>query len=115
MNRLIHYDVITSVSVTHYKSITKAPDIKRLEGKYYQIGASAAVPIEGIPFAGAGDIMLIPDERLNTTYYGITQNMGVGSPGVESHVEWGTTGTVPHTEFNIFDVAQSIYSDIMRW
>ena len=38
-----------------------------------------------------------------------------GSPGGEFHVEWGKTFTIPGTEFNIFDVSESIYRKIMEW
>ena len=30
-------------------------------------------------------------------------------------VEWGKTFTIPGTEFNIFDVSESIYRKIMEW
>ena len=50
-------------------------------------------------------------------YYGATLTGGVaaGSPGGEFHVEWGKNFTIPGTEFNIFDVSESIYRKIMEW
>ena len=104
-----------SFSITRYKSITNAPSIDKLNGTYYQVGGSVAVPIEVIPFAAGGDVMIVPDSELNAAYVGITGNVGFGIPGAEGHVEWGETVTLPNTRFNLFDVAQSVYIKIMEW
>ena len=79
------------------------------------MGGSIATPIKGIPVAAGGDIMFMPDPELNTGYVGLTGNIGVGTPGKEFHVEWGTTFTLPMTQFNIYDVAQFMYIKIMEW
>ena len=52
----------------------------------------------------------------NTTYYGSTRtdSVGLASPGVEFHAEFGMTGTVQNTQFNIFDEARKIYIKIME-
>lgn len=103
------------VSVTRYTSVTNAPDIDRTNGEGYQVGGSLGVPIEMVPMAIGGDIMIMPDSEANDVYYGATGNVGLGTPGGEIHVEIGTTGTVPGTRFNAYDIAQSIYIEIMEW
>lgn len=95
--------------------MTNAPRIDKLEKSYCQIGGSIAAPIEGIPLAGGGDIVFMPDEELNTFYFGLTNNIGVGTPGGELHVEWGETFTWNATRFNIFDIARDVYIKIMEW
>lgn len=53
----------------------------------------------------------------NKTYYGgtLTGGFAWGEPGGEFHVEWGTTVTLPKTQFNIYDVAKSVYIKIKEW
>ena len=102
-------------SITAYKTVTNAPSIDKLEGSGYQIGGSVGVPVYGFPAVTGGDFNIIPDSVLNTTYYGTTTNMGVGTPGGEFHVEWGETVTWDATRFNIFDVVEDIYIRIMEW
>ena len=59
--------------------------------------------------------MFMPDPALNTGYFGLTGNVGFGTPGKEFHVEWGTTVTLPHTQFKVYEVARSVYIKIMEW
>ena len=103
------------ISITRYQSVTNAPNIDKLNGAYYQVGGSMAVPVEGIPVAVGGDVMFMPDAELNTEYFGLTGNVGFGTPGMEFHVEWGTTVTLPRTQFNVYEVARSVYIKIMEW
>ena len=104
-----------SASVTLYQSITNAPNIYKLNGLSYQIGGSMGGCVYGIPLAVNGDINIIPDNDLNTTYGGITTCGGIGTPGGEFHVEWGETNTLDKMHFNIYDVAEQIYIKIMEW
>lgn len=104
-----------SISITRYRSVTNAPNINKLNDSYYQIGGSIAMPIEGVPVAAGGDVMFMPDPELNTTYFGLTGNIGFGTPGKELHSEWGTTVTLPYTKFNIYDFAKAVYIKIMEW
>ena len=68
-----------------------------------------AVPVDvGI------DFNIIPDNNSNQLYFGATSNVGVGA-SCELHVEWGETATWYQTQFNIFDVARTIYVKIMEW
>ena len=60
-------------------------------------------------------VMFMPDPALNTRYFGLTGNVGFGTPGKEFHVEWGTTVTLPYTQFNVYEVARSVYIKIMEW
>ena len=105
------------ISITRYQSVTNAPNIDKLNDVYYQYqaGGSIAVPIEGVPVAAGGDVMFMPDPELNTRYFGLTGNVGFGTPGKEFHVEWGKTGTLPHPQFNVYEVARSVYIKIMEW
>ena len=103
------------ISITRYQSVTNAPNIDKLNDVYYQAGGSIAVPIEGVPVAAGGDVMFMPDPELNTRYFGLTGNVGFGTPGKEFHVEWGKTGTLPHPQFNVYEVARSVYIKIMEW
>ena len=103
------------ISITRYKSVTNAPKIDKLNDAYYQVGGSIAAPIEGVYVAAGGDVVFMPDSELNTGYFGSTENLGFGTPGKELHVEWGTTDTLRNTQFNIYDVARSVYIKIMEW
>ena len=103
------------VSFTGYQSIANAPSIEKLEGSGYQIGGSIGVPVYNVPIAAGGDVNIIPDEALGTTYYGLTGNLGFGTPGGEIHAEWGNTATWGITKFNVFDMANVGYIKIMEW
>ena len=106
-----------SISISGYRSITNAPSINELNGMGYQIGGSAIISVEGVPVAVGGDFNIIPDLERNRTYYGgtLTGGLAAGSPSGEFHIEWGTTVTLPKTQFNIYDVARSVYIKIMEW
>ena len=104
-----------SASFTAYSSVTNAPSIDKLNGIGYQIGGSAGIPVYGVPLAVGGDFNIIPDTDKNTVYLGATANAGVGVPGAEFHVEMGYTETLDATQFNIWEVARSIYIVIMEW
>lgn len=68
-----------------------------------------------IPLADLSPV--IPDSKRNKTYYGgtLTRGLAVGTSGAEFHVEWGTTVSLPNTQFNIYDLARSVYIKIMEW
>lgn len=57
--------------------------------------------------------MFMPDPDLNTGYFGLTGNVGFGTPGKELHIEWGTTDTL--AQFNVYDVARFVCIKIMEW
>ena len=102
-------------SITTYQMVTNAQSIKKLEDAGYQMGGSMGIPVYGVPIATGGDFNIIPDTELNKTYLGVTSNVGVGTPGIEFHVEWGETATWRQTQFNVFDSAKTIYVKIMEW
>ena len=106
-----------AISFSSYKSMTNAPSINELNGLGYQVGGSAIILVDNVPVAVGGDFNIIPDLERNRTYYGatVTRGVAIGKPGGEFHVEWGTTTTLPKTQFNIFDVARDIYAKIMEW
>ena len=105
----------SGVSITAYQSITNAPNVNKLEGSAYQLGASGGVPINGFPFAMGCDLEIIPDSNLNTSYLGLTTNLGIGTPGGELHVSKSKTNTWNNIQFNVFDIAEKIYNRIMEW
>ncbi|MBR5285489.1 MAG: RHS repeat-associated core domain-containing protein [Clostridia bacterium] len=102
-------------SITAYQTVTNAPNIDKLNGGSYQIGGSAGAIIYGVPVSAGGDLNIIPDKDLDNTYYGVTTNVGFGTPGAEFHVEWSETTTQNHTRFNVFEAAKRVYSWIMEW
>ena len=83
--------------------------------RYYDPAIGWWINADGVIADVGGDIMFIPDKESKATYWGKTRNFGVGTPGTEVLVEWGTTGTIPRTSFNLFDVAKSVYTKIMEW
>ena len=101
------------MSVTAYQTVTNAQTIHDLNGPGYQIGGSVGVPVYGIPLVVGGDFNILPNSK-NTNYYGVTTNVGFGTPGAEFHVEWGETQTYT-TQFNIFDWMKTVYTEIMGW
>ena len=103
-----------SCSGSLFVSMTDAPDIYALNGQTAQFGGSFATMVDWLPAYLGGDIMIIPSEN-SRVYYGLTSNVGIGTPGNEFHVEWGETRTVPGTSFNIYDKARSIYHSILDW
>lgn len=103
-------------SVTRYSSITNAPGYEALNGPGYQVGGAFAFPVSGVPVAVGGDFNIIENTNdPGKSYYGITGNVGFGTPGGEMHVLWGETQTIEGTQFNIFEVASDIYTRIMEW
>ena len=103
------------ISFTGYRTVTNASNIKKLEGPSYQIGGSVGVPIYGVPITAGGDFNIVPDNKSNKTYFGITNNVGFGTPGREFHIDWGETSTIKGSGFNIFTLAKIIYKKIMEW
>ena len=104
-----------SGSITGYTSMTNAKDISALEGLYFQLGGTIAVPILEIPFAFGGDMMILPNQESGKNYFGLTRNLGFGTPGQEFHVEWGSTATLASTRINLYDIAQDVYRKILEW
>ena len=94
-------------SIMAYSLRTNAPDAIDLEGLGYQIGGSFSAGVT-VGF----DFNIIPSSQ--KTYYGISENIGVGTPGAELHVVWGETRSL-NKKYNVFDVAESVYVKIMEW
>ena len=99
-----------SVAASFYGSITNAPSINELNGSGYQIGKSVLIPTDRIPIVLGNDFNIIPDTQRHRMYYGTTYTIGTGygSPGGEFHIEWGETGTIRQTQFNLFNIARYI-------
>ena len=62
--------------------------------------------------AGGADLNIIPDPSQKTTYFGATTCLGIGSPGVEAHIERSYTTTWNCTRYNVFALAEYIYIKI---
>lgn len=78
------------------------------------IGGSIFVPVEGIPIGKGAELNIIPDNDLQTSYYGITTMTGIAtSAGWEAHA--GQSGTITIFSFNIFDVGRDVYRTVMEW
>ena len=84
--------------------------IDKLEGDGYQIGVTIAALLFAIPMAIGGDFNVIPDSEQNTSYYGVTTNVGFGTPGAEVHAEKTKTTTLNNTRFNIFNILNALFS-----
>ena len=102
-------------SITTYTTVTNAPSVDNLTGLGYQIGGSFGALIYDVPVTGGLDFNIIPDPDENQIYYGITENVGFGTPGGEFHVEWGETASWEATRVNVFDIAKGLYIKIMEW
>ena len=86
-----------------------------VSSRYYDPEIGRWINADNVIAGVGGDVMFMPDPALNTGYFGLTGNVGFGTPGKEFHVEWGTTVTLPHTQFNVYEVARSVYIKIMEW
>ena len=86
-----------------------------VSSRYYVPEIGRWINADNVIAGVGGDVMFMPDPVLNTGYFGLTGNVGFGTPGKEFHVEWGTTGTLPHPQFNVYEVARSVYIKIMEW
>ena len=86
-----------------------------VSSRYYVPEIGRWINADNVIAGVGGDVMFMPDPVLNTGYFGLTGNVGFGTPGKEFHVEWGTTVTLPYTQFNVYEVARSVYIKIMEW
>ena len=88
------------LSLTSYHLATNAPEISDLEDTGYQLGGLKGIPIGYVPVAVGGDFNIIPNSKEeNKYYYGISDNVGLGSS--ELHVIWGDTWTIKKTQHNV--------------
>ena len=102
-----------SISASIFVAVTNAASVFALEGDCYQFGGSLAAPIDGIPAYIAGDILMIP--TFQGIRWGGQGNIGIGTPGMESHVEWGETTSIYSRYFNTFSAAREICHVIIEW
>ena len=86
-----------------------------VSSRYYDPEIGRWINADNVIAGVGGDVMFMPDPALNTRYFGLTGNVGFGTPGKEFHVEWGKTGTLPHPQFNVYEVARSVYIKITEW
>ena len=91
-----------------YQTITNASSFEKIEGFGTQIGGSLAYGV-----AVGADLNIMEDSETGEMYLGGTYSEGVGTPGGELHVEMGMTGTI--FDFNIFEMFDMIYNNIMEW
>ena len=95
-------------SIMEYQTITNASSFEKIEGFGTQIGGSLAYGV-----AVGADLNIMEDSETGEMYLGGTYSEGVGTPGGELHVEMGMTGTI--FDFNIFEMFDMIYNNIMEW
>ena len=62
-----------------------------VSSRYYDPEIGRWINADNVIAGVGGDVMFMPDPALNTGYFGLTGNVGFGTPGKEFHVEWGTT------------------------
>ena len=79
----------TDLSFGIYQTVTNAPGVDKLDGYGIQCGGSAGTVVEGVPIFAGADLNIIPDG--SKVYGGVTSSFGVGSPGVDIHVQQGYT------------------------
>jgi len=90
-----------SVSIVSSSTITNAYNVEELNGDSYQVGGTAGEMVGTIPLTVSGEVSIIPKKDGGVPYFGGTAAIGLGTPGSEVHVEWGSTTT--WTEGNIVD------------
>lgn len=103
------------ILVTSYETRTNAHNINNLNGFGYQIGGSYGFNAGYVPVTVGADINIIPDSKTGQTYWGISNNGGIGTPRTEVHIEWGDTATWKAIKFNVYDIAKHTYIKIMEW
>ena len=108
-----------SLSLTRTDSITNAPSVDRMEGKFYQVGGSFGFSAGYVPITVGGDFLILEDhDGLSdraSHYYGGSASGGLGgSPGFDFHVFWGNTYNLQSVRINIFDVLESAYDRILE-
>ena len=99
-------------SVSIYRTRTNAPEVKDLKGAAYQIGGSYGFPIGIFPASAGADLVLMTDVNDELTYGGLTGAFGIGTPGGEGHIEYGTTESM--LEENIYDLMDEYFIKIME-
>ena len=103
----------SGASATVYRTRTNAPTIHDLEGTAYQIGGSAGFPVNGFPASAGADLVMMTNGKGDLTYFGLTGAAGIGTPGAESHIEYGMTESNSE-EYNIYDLVDQFFIKLME-
>ena len=102
-------------SITAFITGTNAPEVNRLTGPAFEIGASMGALVGVVPLAGGIDVSFIPDPQKDTLYYGVTGNIGFGTPGLEMHALYGETYNLLDISANVFTSSEIVYAQLMEW
>ena len=102
-------------SITAFVTGTNAPEVNRLTGPAFEIGASMGALVGAVPLAGGIDVSFIPDSQKDTLYYGVTGNIGFGTPGLEMHALYGETYNLLDISANVFTSSEIVYAQLMEW
>ena len=102
-------------SITAFVTGTNAPEVNRLTEPAFEIGASMGALVGAVPLAGGIDVSFIPDSQKDTLYYGVTGNIGFGTPGLEMHALYGETYNLLDISANVFTSSEIVYAQLMEW
>ena len=106
-----------SGSIGKTTTITNAPTVTKLDGESGVVGGSIYLPIdEKVPInvGCAIDFNIIPDQVLNTFYYGLSTTIGIStSKGSELHA--GMSDTITIFSINVYDIYDKIYETVSGW
>ena len=103
----------TDWSIGLYQTVTNAPGIDKLDGYGIQCGGSAGTVVEGVPIFAGADLNIIPDG--SKVYGGATSSVGIGSPGVDLHVQQGNTWTLGGGYFDLSYYMDKAFYQMIGW
>ena len=103
----------SGMSATVYRTRTNAPTVNALTGPSYQLGGSSGFSISGFPAAAGADLVMMTNDNDNSTYYGLTGAVGIGTPGIEGHIEYGMTEN-KSKGYNIYNLVDQFFIKLME-
>ena len=102
----------SSISLTLNQSACENRSSEKENRGFIQCGYSYCFMAGYVPVIVGNDLILMPDK--NTTKKGISASGGIGgSPGLEGHIETGTTKKL--LSVNVFRLYKSLHNMIQRW
>jgi hypothetical protein len=102
---------IPSASVVAFASISSAPDIRKLEGKAFESGASV-----GQGLCAGGEVCIFTDEETGEIYAAVNLLAGIGASADSFEFHAGLTETEPiEYVFNLYDEWQNFLQEFQEW